>query len=170
MKNNKFLIFIIIVVVILIIISIRIALSKINQLNTDNLTEAEITAYNEKKLANIEKKNLSEMGERDRMEYYVSSFIEKIENEEYDDAYGMLYNDYKKNYFPTYEEFVEYASKKFPKFAAIKHVNFERNGDLYVLWTHFSDSLGSKDSYKEIRFVVRENDLNDFELSFSAEL
>lgn len=168
-KGNMFIIIIAIGVIILIIISIRTAFSK-KKVNLEDMSEEEITAYIDEKISNIERDGLADLGERDRMEHYVSKFISSIENEKYDSAYEMLYDDFKKNYFPTYDSFVEYASQKFPKFAAIEHTNIERNGDLYILWTKFSDSLGSKDSYKEIRFVVRENELNDFDISFSVEL
>ena len=170
MKKNKFLIVVLIVIIILIILSVKTAFSKKKKVDIGNLTEEEITAYIDNKISNIEKKDLSNLGERDRMEFYVSKFIENIENENYDKAYDMLNSGFKKNYFKTFNEFEEYAGAKFPKMAAIDYTNFERNGDLYVLWTRFSDSLGSKDSYKDIRFVVKENDLNDYELSFSVEL
>ena len=44
----------------------------------------------------------------------------------------------------------------------------ERNGDIYVVWISVGDAInGSKDSAKTINFVVKENDFNDYELSFS---
>ncbi len=168
-NDNKFIFLGVIVIIVLAIMAIRLGMSK-KKVDLTKLSDEEVTVYMNEKIENIEKQELSEMGERDRMEYYVSKFIESIENGKYEEAYDMLYDGYKTNYFPTYAKFEEYAKTKFPKLASIQHENIERNGDVYVLWTKFSDSLGSRDSYKEIKFVVQENDLNDFKLSFSADL
>lgn len=168
-NDNKFIFLGVIAVIVLAIVAIRIAVAN-RKVDLSKLSDEEIAVYMDEKMENIAKKDLSQMGERDRMEYYVSEFIESIEEGKYSDAYDMLYDEFKKNYFPTYEKFEEYAKTKFPRLASIQHENFERNGDVYVLWTKFSDSLGSKDSYKEIKFVVQENDLHDFKMSFSVEL
>ena len=168
-ENNKFIIFGAIVVIVLLIIAIRLMWNN-RPVDLSKLSEEEITEYYEGKIENIEKKDLSEKGERDRMERYVASFVKAIEKQEYEKAYEMLYDDYKVNFFPTLESFTEYAKTKFPKFASLEHTNIERLGDIYVLWVNLYDSLGSKNAYKEIKFVVEERDLNDFKLSFSADL
>ena len=51
---------------------------------------------------------------------------------------------------------------------SLEHTNFERNGDVYILWVTMSNPLGGKDSGVEMNFVVQENDLNDFVMSFSV--
>ena len=51
---------------------------------------------------------------------------------------------------------------------SVEHTNIERNGNTYILWVNISDSLGSKNSVQEYNFVIKENDLSDFELSFSV--
>ena len=116
------------------------------------------------------KEKLMAMGERDRMEYYVSNFITLVERKKYEEAYNLLYDDFKKNYFPTAGQFQSYAEKNFPSMASLDFTNIERNGDTYVLWLTITDVInGSKnDAGKEINFVVRENDVNDIDLSFSV--
>lgn len=167
-SGNKLIYLGAVIIVILLVIVIRLGLSK-KKVDMASLSDEERAIFVTEKINNIEKKDLSELGERDRMEYYVSSFIKAIENENYRDAYDMLYDGFKDNYFPTYESFEEYAQKNFPKFTSVEHQNIERNGDIYVLWVRFSDSLGSKDSYIERKFVIQEKDLNDFKLSFSLD-
>lgn len=166
-RGNKLITFGIIIVVILTIYVIRLALAN-KKPDISKMTDDEATAYLNEQLKEQEREKLAEMGERDRMEYYVSEFINSIEKENYEEAYNLLYSDFKTNYFPTLEVFKEYVSTKFPKFIAIEHTNIERNGDIYVLWTNFSDSLGSKDSSVEMKFVIKEYDLNDFKMSFSV--
>lgn len=168
-KDNKLIIFGVIIVVILAIIAYNTSVSnKSKGIDYDEMTDEEVAIAVQEKIDNIEKIDLSELGERDRMEYYVSSFVEAIENEEYEDAYEMLYDDFKSNYFPTLASFEEYAKSKFPSMISLEHTNIERNGDVYVLWVTMYSSLGSKDSGIEINFVVQENDLNDFVMSFTV--
>ena len=109
------------------------------------------------------------MEERDRMEYYFGKFLEKIENEEYEKAYGFLYQDFKNTYFPTLEDFTKYVQKTFSEMSDIEHENIERNGDVYVLWIRVGDVLNAKPNEKKpMNIVIKENDYNDFVMSFSV--
>jgi hypothetical protein len=135
--------------------------NKSKKVDYSSMSDEELQVAVQEKIDEMEVNNLAGMGERDRMEYYVSSFVKAVENGEYEDAYNMLYEDFRKNYFPTLSSFEEYAKSKFP-------TNFERNGDVYVLWVTLSNPLGSKDSGIEMNFVVQENDLNDFVMSFTV--
>ena len=145
-KDNKLIIFGIIVVIILAIIAFIVSKPK-NKIDYDKMTDEEISVAIQEDLENKEKEELSKMGERDRMEYYVSEFVDEIENENYEEAYSMLYDDFKKNYFPTLDQFEEYAKTKFPRMFALEHTNIERNGNTYVLWVTLGDLLGSKDEF-----------------------
>ena len=54
--------------------------------------------------------------------------------------------------------------------ASLDFTNIERNGDTYVLWVTITDVInGSKnDAGKEMNFVVRENEVNNIDLSFNV--
>lgn len=125
--------------------------------------------YEEKKKDDMKEK-LMTMGERDRMEYYVSNFITLVESKKYEESYSLLYDEFKKNYFPTAGQFQSYAEKYFPSMASLDFTNIERNGDTYVLWVTITDVInGSKnDTGKEMNFVVRENEVNNIDLSFNV--
>ena len=117
-----------------------------------------------------ELQKIKTMNERTRIEYYISRYVKLIEDERYEEAYKLLNKTYKKNYFPTQKEFSEYCENNFPRMVDISYDNFERNGDLYILWITIGDAInGSKESAKSINFVVKENDFNDYELSFSKD-
>lgn len=116
-----------------------------------------------------ETERLQKMTERARIEYYVTKFINYIEAEDYDSAYNLLNSTYKKNYFSTKNSFETYMKANFSKMMDIDYTNFERSGDVYVIWMTITDVInGGPNSGKEINFVVKENGFNDFELSFSA--
>ena len=160
----------IIIIVGILIVILLVLLDLRGEKSTDysNLTPEEISAEVEKEINEMEFNTVSSLNERDRIEYYVSKFVDAIESEDYEKAYEMLYDDFKSNYFPTLSSFEEYAESKFSKVLSLDHTNFERNGDYYILWITISDPLSGKSSSKEMNFVVRENGLNDFDLSFSV--
>ena len=158
-------------IAIITIIVITLIVQNVNskkKVDYSKMTDEEVEAVINEKINDINQSDLAELGERDRMEHYVSSFITAIENQDYEDAYLMLNEDFKSNFFPSISDFEEYAKTKFPSMISLNHTNFERNGDLYVMWVTLANPLAGKNSDKEINFVVKENGLNDFELSFSV--
>lgn len=143
-------------------------MSREEKIDYSTLNEEEIKTVIQENVDEIEKNKLLEMTERDRIEFYVSKFITEVENKNYEGAYKMLYEEFKANYFPTLASFEEYAKTKFPTMFALDHTNFEKNGDVYVLWVTMYNPLGSKDSSIEMNFVVKEIELNNFTMSFSV--
>ncbi len=164
-RRNKLIWFLIVILILLLLNGYS---SKKNQVNYSELTEEEIIEEVNAEINDMQVGKLSSMSERDRMEYYVSRFVKAIEEKQYESAYNMLYDEFKTNYFPTLSSFEEYTKTKFPKMISLQHNNFERNGDYYILFITMSNLLGSKNDQTEINFVVKENDLNDFVLSFSV--
>lgn len=159
---------IIAVLSVVVVIAMIIHVSKPKTVNYEEMTEEELQIAVQNKIDNMKVNELYGMGERDRMEYYVKSFIDAVENKEYEVAYDMLYDDFKNNYFPTLDDFEKYAKKTFPTLCSIEHTNIERNGEVYVLWVKLSNALGGKDTAVEMNFVIQENDLNDFVMSFTV--
>ena len=163
-KNKKTIIILIVVLVLLILINII--------MNSTGKTTEELASTEE-----VEKKKneavvleLSEKGEQKRTEYYLMEFIEAIEQKEFKKAYDMLYDEFKENYFTVESSFREYCEQYFPKIMEVKTNNIERINNIYVLETTITDLInGTKNSNKTmIYFVIRENNLNDFDLSFSV--
>lgn len=167
-KDNKLLFIVLAIILVLIIIAYSISEKSNNTSSYKGMTEEEVEIAVKESVNEMKKNDLGGKGERDRIEYYISSFITAIENKDYESAYEMLYEDFKKNYFPTFTSFEEYASTKFPREISLKYTNIERNGRIYVMWVELSNPLGSKDSKIEMNFIVQENDLNDFDLSFTV--
>lgn len=164
-KLNKRRSVFIIAIFILVFVNIKL-IHRSRTLNDDYIQNQEDieTAYNEKMV-----NKLADMNERDRIEYYFATFVNKLEAKDYESAYDLLYDEFKKNYFPTLEDFTSYAEKTFPTMMNIEHENIERNGDVYVLWIYMSDLLnGGPDDKKPMNVVVREDALNEFVLSFSV--
>lgn len=162
-KNKKSKIYIILILIIsMIIVFINMKKDKQEILQEEKTAEEQENEMNT--LA------VQQMEERDRMEYYFGIFLEYVENQRYENAYNLLNEDFKQNYFPTIDLFKEYISNIFTEMSDIEHENIERNGDVYVLWIYVTDALNGKPGEKKkMNFVIKENDYNNFELSFSVQ-
>ena len=63
---------------------------------------------------------IKSLSESNRMKRYIGIFFENIEQENYQEAYNKLNEDYKSNYFSTLQEFTDYAKENFKK-ATVKY-------------------------------------------------
>lgn len=168
-KNEKKIMYIIIGTILILILFAIIFMPKNNKNQSEEIEEELTEEQMEVMEQEADTALLQEMEERDRMEYYFGKFLEKIENEEYEKAYGFLYQDFKNTYFPTLEDFTKYVQKTFSEMSDIEHENIERNGDVYVLWIRVGDVLNAKPNEKKpMNIVIKENDYNDFVMSFSV--
>lgn len=112
---------------------------------------------------------LKDMSERERMEFYFSEFMEYIENGKYQEAYDLLYPEFKDTYFKTLDDFKKYVNKTYPDFVSFSYNNIERQGEIYVLTiTVINPDVNKAEAKKSQRIVIKENDFNDFVLSFQV--
>lgn len=128
---------------------------------------------NEKNITDIKQDNsgneLKNMSERQRMEFYFSEFMDYIENGKYQEAYNLLYPDFKDNYFKTLDDFKKYVNKTYPEFVSFSYNDIERQGNIYVLMiTVINPDLNKSEAKKSQRIVIKENNFNDFVLSFQV--
>lgn len=172
----SFLVLVIIAVILVIInISLFINIMKIrkemdNNTDTDTVQEDNrIPTQEEQKAATIQK--LKKMNERDRMEFYIGEYIGYIEEKKYNEAYNLLYPEFKDNYFKTLEDFEKYAKNKYPSSMIMNYTNIERQGEYYVLFTEIIDA-DTVNTIAEKKFtqniIVKENGYDDFYISFEA--
>ena len=164
MNNKKIMIICIAILLILIIINV---ITKLVFKEEQELSKEAVLAKQETEtIIN----NLSKENEIDRIETYLSDFIGKIENQNWTDAYEILYDEFKNNYFSSEDSFKKYCDLYFPKMIDITVENIERVNNIYVLETKINDLVNGNlnDGQISLYFVIRENALNDFDLSFSV--
>lgn len=162
----------ILTIIISILVLLLIGLTVMKKMNPskETMTEEQIVKLQQESLKEQEIRELNDMLERDRIEYYFSKFLNSIELKKYEEAYNMLNSEFKENYFKTQKDFETYVSTHFPKEVAVDYKNIERNGNLYVLWITMGNAVSvNKDSAVEMNVVIKENAVADFELSFSVE-
>ena len=168
-KDRLLIVLIGIILILTVIIVVSIALFA----GTDSEESEQASLYSEEieeatEEAVLEK--LYDMTEQDRITYYCAEFFKLADNGEYEEAYEILYDEYKENYFPTLASFKVYMQDYFPEDFSLDYTNIERLGDIYVLWVDVSDTLnGSYGHNFSFNVVIRENDFDDFDLSFSRD-
>lgn len=180
MMNNKFNlknIILILIICVLICVNIILFIKKImledtnntKNVNTSNNTKVENAISIEQNEEEETLEKLKSMTERQRMEFYFSEFMDYIENGKYQEAYNLLYPEFKDNYFKTLGEFKKYVNKTYPDFVSFRYNDIDRQGYIYVLTiVVINPNLDKDESRKSQRIVIKENDFNDFVLSFQV--
>lgn len=139
----------------------------------NNVTDENIKQKTKEQLEQEKKISLSNMNEGKRMQTYFSDYMKFIENKEYNEAYGLLYPEFKENYFPTISKFIEYVQNTYPQKFAVEYEQVQSQGYLYVLIVYIDDADEQRKTDEDKRlkqsFVIDENGLNDYKLSFSVE-
>ena len=120
-------------------------------------------------------KQLSESG---RMKRYIGNFFNSIEDGDYQTAYNVLNEDFKKRYFSNLNEFTTYAKKNFgSSMVGISYDNIERlgnnkTGNMYVILLTISNifqgKLDEDEKLPQTYFVIVEKDYDNYEMSFSV--
>ena len=180
-KLEKVDIILIIVILILIVVNLSIYWIEIGepkyliqQSASPSTTKVETKKKEETKTIEIPQtqeeiiKKLATLGERDRMEYYVGQYFKHLEKKEYEEAYNMLYAEFKENYFPTLEDYTSYVQSFYPAKWALVYDDITRQGNIYVLKLKILDIFGSEEDEKQQRVVVKENNYNNFVISFQV--
>lgn len=137
-------------------------------------------SYTDEVISNTEVKNnefvyneyevLEASDEAARMKAYVGDYFNYIKNEEYDKAYELLYENFKKNYFNSLDEFIDYVKNTYPEEFYLKYGDIKRYGYYYYVSVNIFDldeiTSEEKEYMKGTVFVLKENDILDYVLSF----
>ncbi|MBR2289192.1 MAG: hypothetical protein IJ867_00860 [Clostridia bacterium] len=166
-KKNKYIVPIVIAVLVVLILFIAVVVMK-----KENVPEeqklAEIEQKYQEQVEQDTKKYLSTSNELERMQFYCADFFKLINSKKYEEAYQLLNEDYQENYFPTLANFKKYFEEYFPSKVGLSYTNIERLGEIYVLNVGVKDALNGSGGHSFSMYVViKENALNDYELSFS---
>lgn len=169
MKNKK-VILVLIFVLVIIAIAISVIINNMKKQSTTNnaASSNEVHMKTDEQINAEDIEELKSMTEKERIRFYVSKYISYIETNEYEKAYALLYDDFKANYFPTIEDFKEYTKSKYPDIITMNNSSIKREGKYYILTMTFADMIEDKKNFAQ-KFIVVENNYNDFVLSFQAE-
>lgn len=143
--------------------------SKIKENDNQVNTIIEHNIATEEETENSRKEMLNEYSEATRMKTYVGQYLSYIDSEKYEDAYNLLYQNFKNTYFKTLVDFENYAKEKYPSEIMAEYTNMDKEGNIYILSVKIQDPTNKEYKTLEQNIVIQENDLNDFVLSFNVE-
>ena len=138
-----------------------------NKVNTENIIK-NTSVNSEQEIQDKVTNKVATLPEKNRMQIYFGNFITYIEQQDYENAYKLLNESFKNNYFPTIDEFKQYV-QKYPKNMTVDYQNIDRQGELFVLTVEIKDIFNSSVESIKQRVVIRENNTNNFTLSFQVE-
>ena len=115
---------------------------------------------------------IASLNEKTRMQTYFGTYISYIEANKYESAYNLLYDGFRQTYFPTLQDFEQYAKSKYPNNMIINYTNITREGTIYILTLEIKDALNSnkQTEMKSTQVVVMEEDINKFKISFEVQV
>lgn len=182
-KNNniKYIVAIILIAIIMIInliVIIRLTKKPKSADQANNSISSESNNDDTEEDSESREDEVKSLPETLRIKRYIGFFLEDIENGDYQSAYDVLNEDFKKTYFTNLDEFKEYADKNFnSSIMTLTYDNVERlgnskTGNMYVVWVTISNMFQSKlkdgEELPQTNFVVIEYDYNKYEMSFSV--
>lgn len=182
-KNNniKYIVAIILIAIIMIInliVIIRLTKKPKSANQANNPISSESNNDDTEEDSGSREDDVKSLPETLRIKRYIGFFLEDIENGDYQSAYDVLNEDFKKTYFTNLDEFKEYADKNFnSSIMTLTYDNVERlgnskTGNMYVVWVTISNMFQSKlkdgEELPQTNFVIIEYDYNKYEMSFSV--
>lgn len=157
------------------------AIVKSNQKeNNTNITANSTNASSEEAIneQTTQLDEIKQLSESSRMKRYIGNFFNSIEDGNYQSAYDVLNEDFKKRYFSNLDEFTTYAKKNFgSSMVGISYDNIERlgnnkTGNMYVILLTISNvfqkKLNEDEKLPQTYFVIVEKDYDNYEMSFSV--
>lgn len=167
-KNKKIakikkLIIVLIIILLILILSLIILIKK----STPSINEESIE-QEEKEQQIQEEKFLLTRNEKERMQIYIAKYFNYIENKEYENAYNLLYEDFKNLYYPTLSFYKKYIDETYFVAMEIEYNDIQRQGEYYILTVKLINMIEPINT-KVQKFVIYEKGANDFVLSFQAE-
>lgn len=148
--------------------------------NNTNITANSTNASSEETVdeQTIQLDEIKQLSESGRMKRYIGNFFNSIEDGDYQSAYNVLNEDFKKRYFSNINEFTTYAKKNFgSSMVGISYDNIERlgnnkTGNMYVILLTISNvfqkKLNEDEKLPQTYFVIVEKDYDNYEMSFSV--
>lgn len=182
-KNNniKYIVAIILIAIIMIInliVIIRLTKKPKSANQANNSISSESNNDDTEEDSGSREDDVKSLPETLRIKRYIGFFLEDIENGDYQSAYDVLNEDFKKTYFTNLDKFKEYADKNFnSSIMTLTYDNVERlgnskTGNMYVVWVTISNMFQSKlkdgEKLPQTNFVIIEYDYNKYEMSFSV--
>ena len=172
MKEKDKLVYIVLTIVILIMvfINIKVFINHYKVEEDNNKVNGAIynVTTNEQDEEN-RKRQIASLDTKKRMQTYFGRYISYVESKNYEEAYNLLYDGFKKTYFPSLQDFESFAEQKYPSNMIVNYTDITSEGSIYILKVEIKDALANKDTQAEsLQVVINEQDVNEYKISFEV--
>jgi len=98
----------------------------------------------------------------------IGKYFHYINSKKYEDAYAMLDEKFKQNYFATYEEYQKYCTEKFADYKVLEYIKYERRTD-FILVKIVVKNLADRNIQEEMQINIAEKGNYTYTISFGIE-
>ena len=98
----------------------------------------------------------------------IKKFFMGIDDKNYGYSYSVLSESFKKNKYPTKNDFINYAKQNFFEENEIQYVSYEKENGLYIYKIKISDATGTSSEVRKFNMIIKLNSGTDFEMSFGT--
>ena len=104
-----------------------------------------------------------------RVKSNIKKFIEMINSKDYSNAYDKLAESFKKNSYPTKEDFKKFLKEKMYEYSEIEFEEYKTQGNLYIYNIKLSERDAPAHPVKNMQIIMKLKEGIDFEMSFNME-
>lgn len=98
----------------------------------------------------------------------IKRFFMGIDDKNYGYSYNVLAESFKKNKYPTKNDFMSYVKQNFFEENNIEYISYEKENGLYIYNIKLTDATGKSSEAKELNVILRLNSRMNFEMSFGV--
>lgn len=158
----------VVIIIIAIIMGIGIFIDELNR-NKKNIPRNEVESTLASSPVSQDKDSYYGMDEKTRIKKYIGEIFFFYELEDYKSAYNRLNEDFKQEYFKTLDDFTEYVKSTYPKNPSLNYVEFNVEGEVFVMKVTVLDIKDKSFETFNQRFVIRELGPDNYTYSFQKD-
>ena len=158
----------IVIIIIAIIMGIGIFIDETNR-NKKTTPRNEVEQTLVKSPVSQDKDKYYDMDEKTRIKKYMGEIFFFYELGDYKSAYDRLNADFKAEYFKDLDSFTEYIKETYPSSPSLNYVEFNVEGELFVVKVTVLDMKDNTYETINQRFVIRELGPDNYTYSFQKD-
>lgn len=95
-------------------------------------------------------------------------FIQMLNSKDYENAYNLLADGFKNNYFKTLDSFKQYAKNHFFEYNNVEFEGFNQNGSSYIYNVNLTDATNRSAGIVQKNIIMQLKDNMEFVMSFNV--
>ena len=106
---------------------------------------------------------------KDKVAMNAEKIKDALNTKDYGYIYEKLNDTFKKNNYPTQQQFENYIKDKVYEYNKFEYTKMEEQGETYILYITVKDQTEEKEENKNLAIIMQLNEGTDFTMSFSID-